>query len=281
MRKYESITRYGKKRTNKMFESGEELIVEEKLDGANASMLLEDGKVRCFSRNNELDAHNTLRGFYEYAQGFADKMEAGYIYYGEWLVPHKIQYRQGCIKEFYLFDIFDINKDKYLNGMEMTSLGNKCGFIFVPTFEIGYFTSVDDVKKYVGRSQLSSEGEGVVVKYWNSDKRDAVKIVSEKFQEMKGMKPQKVKSNKDGLQQFVEATVTEARVEKLINKLVDEGVIPEEYDITDTGDILRNLGNRLYNDILEEEKDVLEDMVKKKVAKYAPIIVKKVIQGTD
>lgn len=275
MRKYESIKRHGKQGTNAMFESGEKLIIEEKLDGANASMMLEDGKVRCFSRNQELDEHNTLRGFYQYAQEFADRLEEGFIYYGEWLAPHKIKYDEEAYKKFYLFDVFDIASDKYLPIRKITRIGRMADMSFVPHFSLGIFSSVEEVMEYVGKSKLGEKGEGIVIKYWNSDKRDILKIVTPEFQEAMGVKPTKPK--KDMLQKFVEANVTEARIEKLILKLVDAGTLPEEFDITDTGAILKALGSSVYEDVMAEERDVLEKLVRKQISKHVPKIVKQVI----
>lgn len=277
MRKYESITRYGKKGTNEMFESGEELIVEEKLDGANASMLLEEGKVRCFSRNQELDEHNTLRGFYQYAQGFADYLTEGYIYYGEWLVPHKVNYHEEHQKKFYLFDVFDIKKDEYVEAINVLGYSINAGMLITPALKIDVFTSVADVMEFVGSSELGDKGEGIVIKYWNSDKRDAIKIVSEEFTESRGTKKQKVNTTSDSLQEFVSATVTPQRVSKILDKLVDDGSIPEDYDFQDMPTILKSVGSLIYEDVMKEESDVLEAIVKKKVGKYSPKVIKEVI----
>jgi RNA ligase len=277
MRKYESVTRFGKRGTGEIFNTGELIVVEEKLDGANASMTVVDGTVQCFSRNTVLDAHNTLRGFYQYAQGLYSVLEEGYIYYGEWLVPHTIKYPEEYLNHFYLFDIYDIEEDKYLSSRSVAEIGTRSGMYVVPKLSIGKFSSVGEVMEFVGSSNLAESGEGVVLKYWNSEKREVVKIVSDKFKESKGLPKQKVAGTSDSLHEFVSATVTEPRIEKLLNKLVDEGKIPEEYDLQDMPVILKSLGSSVYDDVMKEEADVLENMLKKKIGKFAPPIVKQVI----
>lgn len=277
MRKYESVIRYGKQGTSEIFGSGEELIIEEKLDGANASMLQENGKIRCFSRNRELDEHNTLRGFYQYAQQFAGKLREGFIYYGEWLVPHKIKYPEEHLNKFYLFDVFDIKKDRYVGHLFTTHLGLEADLLFVPAFNITTYNSVDEVMKFVGKSKLAEKGEGIVIKYWNSSNRTVVKIVSDEFAETMGVKKQKVSKKSDVLQEFVEATVTPQRISKLLNKLVDEGVIGENYTLQDMPIILSSLGDSVYQDVMKEEFDVVEKMIKNKIGRYAPKVIKKVV----
>ena len=51
MKKYDSIPRYGKQGTRDIL--GTEVVVMEKLDGANASFGIIDGKLKMFSRNQE------------------------------------------------------------------------------------------------------------------------------------------------------------------------------------------------------------------------------------
>ena len=61
MKKYDSIPRYGKQGTRDIL--GTEVVVMEKLDGANASFGIIGGELKMFSRNQELNEYNTLRGF--------------------------------------------------------------------------------------------------------------------------------------------------------------------------------------------------------------------------
>ena len=82
-----------------------------KLDGANASIWMENGELCCGSRNMKLDAHNTLNGFYQYVmkhEGIREFMKnyPHLTLYGEWLTPHTIKnYNSTAWYQFYLFDV--------------------------------------------------------------------------------------------------------------------------------------------------------------------------------
>ena len=51
--------------------------------------------------------------------------------------------------------------------------------------------------------------------------------------------------------------VTEARVKKLIMKLVDEGVLNEDIQPKDMGLVMKNLPKRVFDDCVKEEKDIV------------------------
>ena len=105
------VVRHGKTFTQSTLVGNPQIVIQEKLDGANASFKRDGDKVLCFSRNTQLDEHNTLRGFYNWVQEnikAEDLVEDG-TYFGEWLVKHKLSYGENENK-FYLFDIYDEDK---------------------------------------------------------------------------------------------------------------------------------------------------------------------------
>jgi predicted ATP-grasp superfamily ATP-dependent carboligase len=69
MKKYHSLVSGSKKRfVDQVLKPGAHIVIEEKIDGANASFKLENGELTAFSRNNQLDETNNLRGFYQWVQ---------------------------------------------------------------------------------------------------------------------------------------------------------------------------------------------------------------------
>ena len=189
MKKYDSIPRYGKQGTRDIL--GTEVVVMEKLDGANASFGIIDGELKMFSRNQELDEHNTLRGFYDWAKLNVDasKLFVSTIYFGEWLVPHTVQYKKEAQHKFYLFDMYLTKDDEYLewNAVEQTAkyLGLETPRVL---FE-GELQDFSELQQYVGQSELTeipNTGEGIVVKDYIG--QQFVKIVSDKFKETKSIK---------------------------------------------------------------------------------------------
>lgn len=283
MKKYHKIVRHGQKGSHLTVQGNPEIVVMEKLDGANASFKLEDGEIKCFSRNSELHEGNGLRGFYQWVQENinADDLVEGGIYFGEWLVPHTIKYPQEAYQQFYLFDIYDEETERYIGFNLVEKQAEKLNLNLVPVFYKGEFQSYEHLEQFVGKSEIGEIGEGIVVKNYNYEDKHGdqlfTKIVSDKFAEKAKTKKQKMPQNKNELDDFVETYLTKARVEKMLNKLVDEGILDEDYGIEDMGTILKNSGKRIIDDILEEEMDSLIKIVKKKIGKRYPSKVKEIV----
>ena len=69
MKHYIDIERF-KTKNHDMFIAGEHIVIEEKVDGANASFTYDQEKdeVTAFSRKQELSFSNTLRGYWDWVQ---------------------------------------------------------------------------------------------------------------------------------------------------------------------------------------------------------------------
>jgi hypothetical protein len=65
--------------------------------------------------------------------------------------------------------------------------------------------------------------------------------------------------------------VTEARVMKIFHKLVDEGIIPENFELKDMKTVSLNLPKRVYEDCVKEEMPILQ-----KAGEYAGKLCNKV-----
>ena len=283
MKKYDSITRYGKEDLTDAI-IGKRVIVMEKLDGANASFVNSGGELKMFSRNTVVDGDNTLRGFYGWASAKLDGVSiAGErIYFGEWLVPHHVQYVEDAYKEFYLFDIFDKETETYLDFDIVKYEAERIGLKMPRVFYDGVINNIEELQQYVGKSDIAKDyGEGIVVKNYNYPSKFKnhvfVKIVSEKFKEVKVIKQKPLSSHVDSLDVFIESVLTNARVNKLIHKKIDLGLLPERLTISDTGVVLKELGSGIVDDIIEEELDILIALLKKKISRRTPLVVKSVI----
>lgn len=287
MKKFTKVIRLGHRETVGYLKEGDYIAVYEKLDGANGSIKRGEKSPLAFSRNNPLDITTTLRGFYNYAQLFDNaKLTQGYVYFGEWLVPHKVDYVEH-FGNFYLFDIWDEVAGKYLSHVEVVSEAARIGFTLAPLIYAGPFRSYEHLQSLVGRSFYAKDamaGEGIVVKnYSYTDKHGTqmlVKMVSDSFREHR---PQKAPRDPNAFsveQQFVRENVTEARVEKALFKLIDEGKAPANPSITDMGTILKALGSTIVEDVLEEEGDQLgADVDTQNVAKACGKVVPAILRG--
>ena len=134
----------------------------------------------------------------------------------------------------------------------------------------------------VGKTEMGGkEGEGIVVKNQTrlNDKNSLIpfytKIVNEKFCEThKSSRPVDLEelAEKRRLTEMtmetVSSVVTKAPVEKLLNKMVDDDLLCEDWDEKDMGIIAKNLTREVYHDCVKEENDVVES-VGKEFGKYA------------
>ncbi|MCY9220575.1 RNA ligase family protein [Bacillus licheniformis] len=292
MKKYTDIVRLGHRTTEGVLAEDDYVVVYEKLDGANASFTLnlDTLEMEAFSRNRKLDAENNLRGFYEYTKEIdQDRLNRDYIYFGEWLVKHKIDY--GVNKnEFYLFDIYDKHEGEYLSHVDVVAEAFRLNLTLAPILYAGKYRGFDHLQTLVGRSALANEatgGEGVVVK--NVSYRDKfgkqlfVKVVSNSFREMHPQKAPRDPAKLNAEQTFVRTFATKGRIDKLLRKMIDEGVIEEKFDLSDMGVILSHLGGRVYDDLMKEEfdslpKDFEEKAVRKAIGKYVPVLVREIIE---
>lgn len=269
------------------FSEGDEIVIQEKIDGANFSIRYdaESDNIKAFSRRKELNETNTLRGAWNWSQTLDKELiktvlGSNLILFMEWLVPHTVKYPDDKYHKAYCYDVYDTNIQQYLKQTETEKIVKELNLTFVPVFYRGRFTSWDDVKTYIGKTQMGGEyGEGVVVKNQttlnnpNTRLPFYVKLVCEQFCETKGHK-QSHMVDTDALakkaenQRLVSTVVTKARVRKLIHKMVDNGVIPENWSNTEMRIIAKNIGKDIYYDCLKEEKDVVE-MVGHDFGKFA------------
>lgn len=270
-KKYIDINAY----CNKYFDGfhlGDEIYIEEKIDGANASFQYnpETGKIEAFSRKTKLDEKNNLRGFYQWTQSLNPEDFKGFPslrFFGEWLVSHTVPYPQDKYQNFYLFDIFDEECNDWLTQKTVYFIADNLNLKSVPLLYHGTFQSIEHCMSFVGQTKMGGEyGEGIVIKNMttlNTDSRlpSYVKIVGDKFAErhtchVKTIDPEKARAYEEE-SELVSSVVNRARVEKLINKFVDEDIIEEDWDNTSVGIIAKNLGKRLYEDCVKEANDVV------------------------
>lgn len=300
LKKYTSIERYGKSCTMNVLQVGDIISITEKIDGANSSFRIDetnDRGVSCYSRKTVLEENgNTLSGFWAWVNNnivpIKGDLNPNYIYYGEWLVSHHVRYKQECYANWYMFSIWDIEKGEYLSDDIVISESKRLELKTVPYLYIGEFISYEHLMSFVGKSNMTfdpDKGEGIVVKNVNykdrSGKQVFVKLVSDAFAEVQKQKPPRNPNIDIEFRTKLMTVLTEARVRKMIFSLVEEALVPENFGIKDMGIILKNLGNRLYEDIMKEEAELFEgdeeSKVKRYIGKNVPLIARKVIESRE
>ena len=267
--------------SKEQIEKGEKIIIQEKLDGSNTAIYNDNGKIRLFSRSQELTGEDGLKGFVSYVRNkekeILDYLPNGYVLYGEWLNQGKIEYnslaKQGKIEPYYIFDMAKeiINKPTedediqriFASIEDMKNIAQKIGFKIVPELDVINLNTYEELKeKYVDNQKSALEGtdcirEGIVIKTLDGTKR--IKIVADKFQEVKHIKNTETKSP----YAFLDKYITPMRICKFLTTIGIKEPQPENYN-----QIFKNL-DTIADDILEEEKEqILKDIsriIKKQV----------------
>lgn len=261
------------------FNKGDHIIIQEKIDGANAAIRYDyaTDTIVAQSRKQILNSDNNLRGFYEWSQTLDKELVKSIlgndkIAFAEWLVPHTIVYPNDKYNHAYFYDVYDTSTGQYLPQSEIKDIVDKLNLIYVPVFYEGEFISWEHCMSFVGRTDLGGEmGEGIVCKNQtrlnNPNTRSPfyLKIVGEKFTETKGQKHVKVVDSEklkamEENKALAETIVTEARVAKLLNKFVDEGILPEDWGAKEMSIVAKNLPKAVYDDCVKEEPDTVKQI---------------------
>lgn len=257
----------------KQIEKGEKIVIQEKLDGSNTAIYNDNGKIRYFSRSQELTGEDGLGGFKKWIQQKEDKilenLPNGYVLYGEWLGQGKINYnslaKQEKIETYYAFDLVKeiINKPTededftrvFASIEEMKDIASKIGLKTVPELNLIDFTNYEELKQeYVDNQKSALEGtdcirEGIVIKTLDGEKR--IKIVADKFQEVKSIKNTETKSPFA----FLDKYITPMRICKFLTEIGIESPTKEDYR-----EIFKKLDVIAEDIIVEEKEQILKDI---------------------
>ena len=200
----------------------------EKLDGANFSFrLLPDGTIEYRSRNQVVipgkkhNFHRAIQFVHDAIEGDCTKLNPNYIYYGEAMMPHTINYGEADDTPAFIgFAVKNVTYDIYIQNW--STLIGALGLPVVKQIAI-----VDgDYDKLISehlhsKSNYGSTGviqEGLV--FFNPLKQMFAKVVREQFKEENmnvfGGSTVKVKTDED---KVAEMYATEARIRKQVNIL--------------------------------------------------------------
>ena len=258
------------------FEPGDIISITTKIDGANASIAWDEttGKLEVFSRTNLLDKPGALRGFYDYVKTEIEpKLDMSkhpdIVVFGEWLVPHSVSYNKEAYGRWYVYDIWNKKLGGYMAQSVVSGFCREYRLNYAEELYYGPFVSWDHCRSFIGKSKAyGPEQEGVVVKNQTKlydETRGApayIKIVDEKFKESHKVKAKRELSPEEAAAKergttLAASIVTEARVRKIILKLIDEGKLPSELGPKDMGAVMKQLPKLVFDDCLKEEREVV------------------------
>lgn len=284
-KKYPKIHRLGKEETDGILDY--EVIVQEKVDGANASIFWHDGEVRCGTRTRMLPKDDSFNGFQEAVRAnelIHPFLEANQdlILYGEWLVRHTITYNEEAYKKFYLFDVAHLGENGDVIGWAtqptVEETAKSLGLEYPHIFAIG---KMDEalIKEYVGQSAIAPAGEGVVLKsglFVNKfGDHCYAKVVHQKFKEANAIVFGGNNKNSETYWEMyvVNKYCTTARVRKIAQKL--QGQTEERLDFKHTPQV----AGTCYHDLITEEAwEIVKKVPKLDFKKLQGLCMKKFIQ---
>ena len=255
------------------------IYIEPKIDGANASVLMEDGIIKCAKRSQVLGTNDDFRGLKAYVYENQDKFLKFFekypntIIYGEYLVKHTISYYQkDAWNKFYAYDVYDTATHEFYNPDTRARMLGEFDILQVPLMKInGPIVTQNDLDKlndYVQQNKFvinkflidepNCFGEGVVVKAFDSEGKAFknkygrvayAKIVRQEFKEKNiiefGAKEVKLPNHMERL--FADTYITNGRIEKCRAKMTNEN--NGEWHSSMIGKLL----GMVYQDALEEE----------------------------
>lgn len=271
----------------KLLEDNKEktIYVMEKLDGSNASFRIHNGELLTFSRRLALSSENTLNGFYNWAHENINSktLNERYIYFGEWLTKHKIDYKEH-LNNFVLFAVYDTENHEYLPFEEVQKISQALNLELVHLFYSGVYQSLEHIEQFVGETAYENVdfGEGIIIfipdLVFPRDKESQVflKWVGEEFAEVKKINASKPKVKT--LDTLIDSFITQQRMDKILQKLQDEGSIDSELGLQDMGTVLKTLNTGFTEDILDEELDAIIKFLRNYIQKRVPALVKNFIQ---
>lgn len=259
-------------RNDQAFEVGDIISITEKVDGSNASIRydVETDTLASFSRRQPLTPMATLNGFYNYAQ----KLDASiykdtpnYSIFGEWLIKHKIKYNPEHMNKWYVYSIYDNENKVWLSQDEVKAFVKAHNLTYVHELYVGPFISWEHCRSFAHSPLYGDTQEGVVVRNLTklADKNcrypHILKIVNTEFAEsmkhsVKEIDPVK-EAEKAKAQELINSIVTRNRIEKLIFKMQEDGIIPTVFAPTDMRIVAQNLPKLAYADCMKEEPEIM------------------------
>lgn len=298
----------GKVRGNNVagFRVGDVISITEKVDGANASVRLVDGEIKAYSRRQELSFTNTLSGFYNYAMTLKKDMfyDGAIVIFGEWMGNsdrmNKIVYNKTKGK-WIVYSIWDCVDEQWWDAKDVKSFCTEWGLEYVKEYYYGLFKSWDDVRQYAHMNSYGDTQEGLVVRNESQKERlesgearqmglhnmpYILKLVNDDFRESmvkvcKVVDPAAVALYNESVEKM-KMVVTENRMEKIMGKGLLDGEISAEDDPKEIGNIIRYMSKAVWDDIIKEEKEVVESVgenASKISAKIVSAWVRKKILG--
>lgn len=244
-KKYQHLERFGTTEVAQI-ELGECFIFP-KIDGTNASVWLENGKLQAGSRTRKLSLESDNAGFYYWVLKQENLINyfsenPNHRLFGEWLVPHSLKtYREDAWRKFYVFEVVidrlenelqhdSYEKFNYLHYNDYKALLEKHEIDFIPPISVIKNSNYEQLVNQLMKNDFLIEdgkgyGEGIVLKNYDFKnkygRKTWAKIVTSEFKEKhaKVFGKSTIESKKMVEQEIADKYVTSAFCEKEYAKI--------------------------------------------------------------
>lgn len=250
---YKKIYRLGVEETEGILQG--KVYIQEKVDGANTSIWVEDGVICMGSRSKKIT--EGFNGFCAYVamnepikKLLADHPD--YRLHGEWLVRHTVVYKETSYKKFYMYDISD-ETGKFMELVDVERIAGKYGIPFPQIFDVIDNPTEEQINKFVGLTNLGEQGEGVVLKnpaFVNKfGEQQYAKVVTQKFKEDNALVFGGNNKHSETYWEMyiINKYMTLERVQKLIHKI--QPTVDEPMGLQHTP----RIANSAFHDMMTEE----------------------------
>lgn len=144
--------------------AGRFLVVEEKMDGANAAISFDaEGRLWLQSRGHYLTGGAREKHFaalkpwaHQHADVLRERLGARFVMYGEWLFAKHTVYYDALPHHFLEFDVLDVLDGVFLSTARRRELLAGTPVSSVPVLAEGAFTRQDALVAHVGPSKLKT-----------------------------------------------------------------------------------------------------------------------------
>jgi len=303
-RKYLKIHQLGHEENIFIFNNPEEeIVVEEKIDGANFRFYINEfGEIIFGSRSQQLSEskeHKFAKNFERCIRHIKEKLYGkdlmkyrGMIFYGEDCIKHSMGYDWEKMPSYLGFDINnDENPDyprRYIPFPLVKDIFEELDLDFVPVIKICKakdISKIDEsmvpISEYaiLSGAEDNRKAEGIIFKKYrfnennNDDGQIFAKYVRDKFKEInaEAFGTRKANKTQDDTGEVIFKYCTNARIDKIVFKLLDEG---NKLDMT----LMHLLPKRVQQDIFEEHsKEIFESNYSIDFRKFRQLVPKRCV----
>jgi len=270
---YPSVYNIGHKLILDIFE--DDVLLEEKIDGSQFSMVLDAEGLHMRSKGAEIFADAPEKMFNKAVENVKNlDLHHGWVYRCEYLQKPKhntLCYERVPERNLILFDI-NTGDEIYLSYEEKLAEAERLGLEVVPQIWYGKIENAEVFKTMLNRISIlgGTDIEGIVVKNYNKftpDKKAMFgKYVSEKFKEVHGGEWRKNNpTGGDIVNDLILRYRTPARWMKAVQHLRDVGTL--EQSPRDIGNLIKEIQEDTKKECEEEIKKILFDHFWKNISR--------------